>query len=416
MTDGGQPADPGQEGTAAGNVYNVSNGVKSVASGAFRGAEGIEKIVLPDSVTILSDGAFAGLTGLKQVNRPASLAYGDAALEEVRKEGAACPHAMEILRYEDLKKCEAPWFIGCTYCAECAALLDRGALKEPTGHRFARTAEDGDTVTLTCSVCRETKTISTAEYNVPMSDSDQARAEGEYAVVTEGLTAVQLLAQCPNGSLILDKKKNTVEAGARLCSGMTVLFPSSRSYTVVLYGDGDGDGVISPADARIALRRSVRLDEELAWRDKACHVINDGEAAVTSEDARLILRASVGMENASMFGKVAPPKPGENPSGQGEPTDTDPGGETPSDPGKEDPPAPSVKYRTGAYTCVSATGVYLRSQHYVGSSPMDIVNFGESVTVKEVFCDSSSGVDVCWGKITHRGVTGWVQLGYFEAF
>ena len=412
----------GGKGDGPDPVYSVSAGVKSIASGAFRGMELNGRLVLPEGLVILSDGAFDGLTGLKHVNCPSTLTYGDAALEEIEK-NAGCPHTTNVLRYEDLKKCEAPWFSGCTYCVECAALLDRGALKEPTGHRFAKTAENGDTVTITCSVCGKSKTITAAEYNTPLTDSDKARAEGEYVIITEGLTASQLLAQCPAGTVILDAEKHPVEGDANVGSGKTVLFPSSRSYTVVLYGDGDGDGAIAPADARIALRRSVRLDEAVAWRDKACHVINDGEAAVSSEDARLILRASVGLEDATAFGKVAPPQPGEDPSDPGKTTDTDPGenpgtdpgGETPSNPGKEDPPAPSVGYKTGAYVCVSPTGVYLRSQHNTGASPMDIINSGESITVKEVFCDSSSGRDVYWGKITHRGVTGWVQLEYFEA-
>ena len=64
-----------------------------------------------------------------------------------------------------------------------------------------------------------------------------------------------------------------------------------------LPGDVDGDGRISAADARLALRRSVGLEafEEGSAAFLACDVDFDG--AVSSADARLILRGSVGLED-----------------------------------------------------------------------------------------------------------------------
>ena len=65
-------------------------------------------------------------------------------------------------------------------------------------------------------------------------------------------------------------------------------------------GDVDGDGSITAADARLALRASVGLTEKGdVAKDSAgylaCDVDRDGK--VTSADARLILRASVGLED-----------------------------------------------------------------------------------------------------------------------
>ena len=173
------------------------------------------------------------------------------------------------------------------------------------GHRFVKTAEKGDSVILTCAVCRQTKTVPAAEYNVTLTDGDRAKAEGEYIIVSRGLTAAELLLQCPAGTVMRGADNLPVEGTAPVGSGMAVLFPGGRFYTAVVYGDADGDGEISPADARIALRRSVKLDEALAWRDKACHVIADGTALVSSEDARLILRASVGLEDPAAWRKTA---------------------------------------------------------------------------------------------------------------
>ena len=68
-------------------------------------------------------------------------------------------------------------------------------------------------------------------------------------------------------------------------------------------GDVDGDGKISSADARLALRRSVSLEDYPAGSAQylACDV--DGDKKASSADARLILRASVGLEDASKWQK-----------------------------------------------------------------------------------------------------------------
>ena len=58
-------------------------------------------------------------------------------------------------------------------------------------------------------------------------------------------------------------------------------------------GDVDGDGTVSSADARLALRRSVAL-EELTPRQLAAASVTGG-AAVTPADARVILRMAVGL-------------------------------------------------------------------------------------------------------------------------
>ena len=73
-------------------------------------------------------------------------------------------------------------------------------------------------------------------------------------------------------------------------------------------GDADGDGRLTSADARLALRASVGLKEPGdVEKDSAAYLACDvdGDGKVTSADARLILRASVGLEDASKFGKKA---------------------------------------------------------------------------------------------------------------
>ena len=70
--------------------------------------------------------------------------------------------------------------------------------------------------------------------------------------------------------------------------------------TTVVPGDVDGDGEVTAADARLALRAAVGLESYATGSREAlaCDVDRDGQ--ITSADARLILRAAVGLETLSV--------------------------------------------------------------------------------------------------------------------
>ena len=78
------------------------------------------------------------------------------------------------------------------------------------------------------------------------------------------------------------------------CCGVYALVDGSAE--VIRLGDVDGDGNITSADARLALRRSVKLEDYAEWSVpfRACDVDFDGNAS--SADARSILRVSVKLE------------------------------------------------------------------------------------------------------------------------
>ncbi|MCH5198133.1 MAG: hypothetical protein J1E34_04415 [Oscillospiraceae bacterium] len=86
---------------------------------------------------------------------------------------------------------------------------------------------------------------------------------------------------------------------------MAVLFMFSASANVL--GDVDGDNKITAADARLALRASVKLENYAPGSAKflACDV--DYDNSITAADARLILRAAVGLEN--IVEKPSKPEP-----------------------------------------------------------------------------------------------------------
>ena len=309
-----------------------------------------------------------------------------------------CAHENTVVKDADAEVCTKEHFTGRVYCADCGELLDEGAVLPPAGHRFRYIRQEADTVmhevivVVACEVCGLEKSIPLSEYNVPFADCERAFADGGFLIVREGFTAADVLVGSPADSVLLTADGVAAAADQLAGSGMTLLFPSSREYAVVLYGDADGDGVISPSDARIALRLSVHLEEHTDWLDKACHVQYDGKRAVTSADARLILRASVGLENAALFGK-SPAQPGATPT-DATPTDAAP--------------------QPGAYVCEWESGVNLRSDHSLDSQPLAVIQRGEAVTVKEIYADHESGETVLWGKILYRDSVGWSKLQYFK--
>ncbi len=80
---------------------------------------------------------------------------------------------------------------------------------------------------------------------------------------------------------------------------MTSLFSVFASENKL--GDVDGNGTITAADARLALRASVGLEKFSVKQIIAADV--DGKSGLTASDARLILRASVGLENLDKYNK-----------------------------------------------------------------------------------------------------------------
>ena len=343
----------------------------------------------------------------------------------------SCSHTNTVVRYADTEVCTKPHFTGCVYCADCGQLLDAGGVAPAEGHRFRYVRQEPDTVmrevvvVTECSVCGLQKRIPLSEYNVGYQGDKKTFADGKYLIVTEGLTPADVLAVCPEDSVLLTAEGGPAAGDQALGTGMTLLFPSSREYTVVLYGDADGDGVITPSDARFALRLSVSLEEHSELRDKACHVENDGKRAVTSADARLILRASVRLEDAALFGREPDPQatptdatptdatPTDATPTDATPTDATPTDATPTDATPTDATPTDAEPQPGEYVCQWKGGVNLRADHSKEASPVKVIPLGETVTVTEVCAETETGKTVYWGKITYQGETGWSMLRFF---
>ena len=75
--------------------------------------------------------------------------------------------------------------------------------------------------------------------------------------------------------------------------GQTLTAAVTVPEAIHLAGDVDGDGEVTAADARMALRAAVGMEELGEGAKRAADL--DGDGIVTAADARLILRAAVGL-------------------------------------------------------------------------------------------------------------------------
>lgn len=99
-----------------------------------------------------------------------------------------------------------------------------------------------------------------------------------------------------------DADGNYLSADDYLKTGDTLIyFDLIDLYTVVLIGDCDCDGRVTPADARIALRISVNLCEYTEAEKTYGAWDADFSQSIEPSDARLILRVSVGLDTFDEF-------------------------------------------------------------------------------------------------------------------
>ncbi len=150
--------------------------------------------------------------------------------------------------------------------------------------------------------CNDCKKYISGHVEIPklvpeFTDSKDAKESGNNIVSNNGLTVAQLLSQAGKGAVIKTSDGKSVENAALIGTGMVLTMADGSKKEIVVYGDVDGDGKISAADARQTLRASVGLEnfKEDSAKYKAAKRGNVDK--LSAADARLILRASVGLEN-----------------------------------------------------------------------------------------------------------------------
>lgn len=148
--------------------------------------------------------------------------------------------------------------------------------------------------------CNDCKKFISGHNEIPkteafFTDSENTKTDGSDILVNSGLTAKQLLSQASSYTVIRDMSGAVVNEDTLAATGMTLVLSDGKSFTLIIMGDTDGDGRISAADARNALRTSVGLEKMNDIQKKAADV--DKKDKISASDARLILRASVKLED-----------------------------------------------------------------------------------------------------------------------
>lgn len=150
-----------------------------------------------------------------------------------------------------------------------------------------------------CTMCGFVHMDNIRLYDTYTNNNWKLAIKDEMLTVCLGMTAQELVENVLEGAVVTDKDGNVLENNVPVASGMQVDFYFNEEkiaeITVVVKGDIDGDTKINAADARLALRASVGLEELSDWQYNAANV--ESETRIDAGAARCILRAAVGLAN-----------------------------------------------------------------------------------------------------------------------
>ena len=232
-------------------TVTVPTGVKIICDGAFGGCYGMEKIVIPSSVTQMGKDVFSKYAGNLVV-----YGYSDSCAQKYAKENGI---AFELLSKPDI---DPP-------------------TEEPTTEKQTDPVEpptDAPT-DLVIEVIDDTKTVT---------------VDGVSVLAAVGDVKVADVLSAARGAKLLDKSGNAVNGDMPLATGMKIVF-DNKTVEIAVLGDVDGNGEINVADARLALRQAVSLENLNGVYLFAGKVGGD---SVGVSEARKILRAAVGLDDS----------------------------------------------------------------------------------------------------------------------
>ena len=273
MQDYGWNCSPWYKNTSV-QIVIIQNDVTSIGIYAFSGCAGLASVTIPDSVTSIGNMAFSGCAGLASVTIPDYVtSIGDGAF-------TGCKGLTSVTVPDSVTS------IGDGAFANCAGLTSvkiGNSVAKIGGYAF------GGCAGLT---------------SVTIPDSVTSIGNGAFSNCA-GLTSVTI-------------PPSVTEIGGAAVPESTVIYGYAGSYAqqwaeendrafeviemepepAYALGDVDGNGKVESADARLALRASVKLEKDITEGTAAytaADVNNDGK--VGSDDARKILRVSVKLES-----------------------------------------------------------------------------------------------------------------------
>ena len=232
-------------------TVTVPTGVKIICDGAFGGCYGMEKIVIPSSVTQMGKDVFSKYAGNLVI-----YGYSDSCAQKYAKENGI---AFELLSKPDI---DPP--------------TEEPTTEKPTDPVEPPTDAPTDPV---IEVIADTKTVT---------------VDGVSVLAAVGDVKVADVLSAARGAKLLDKSGNAVNGDMPLATGMKIVF-DNKTVEIAVLGDVDGNGEINVADARLALRQAVSLENLNGVYLFAGKVGGD---SVGVSEARKILRAAVGLDDS----------------------------------------------------------------------------------------------------------------------
>ena len=121
-----------------------------------------------------------------------------------------------------------------------------------------------------------------------------AAESGVRAIATADGIDIAVIRRVLPAAKIVDNDGNEVSDNTHFATGMKIML-NGESVEIVVLGDVDGDGEINVADARLALRQAVSLENLNGVYLFAGKVGGD---SVGVSEARKILRAAVGLDDS----------------------------------------------------------------------------------------------------------------------
>ncbi len=273
-------------------------GTLGIAGYAFSSCGNMVSVSIPDSVTTIGEYAFLNCTGLSSVTIPGGVAtIGKSAF-------ANCDALSAVILREGVRKLGSQVFfhcvnLTCVTLPDSLTLIGFGAFSKCeslTDVYF--TGDEAQWAAIEVQASNDLLLNAEIHYNAKAPAESVKELDGSVYALPEQ-QAEALLALIGEGVSLLNADGSAAAADSKVGSGMVMVKPDGTKETVIVKGDNDGDGKITAADARTALRAAVELENLNEWQKNAS-LVGDGDN-ITAAEARLILRAAVGLETLKLY-------------------------------------------------------------------------------------------------------------------
>ncbi len=268
------------------------DGITKLNNFVFFGYKSLESVELSDGVTRIGDYAFCGCFNLKDIDIASTVSeIGGNAFDGCRLlESVRIPYSVTLIEGSAFKDCEGIKDVYChleeTEFAGIVVEYENDYLLNAEIHYLCPHNETKNTeaVAPTCSSLGYTAGVHCSKCLEFIS------GHKEIAKNTSNHINTKQVAEVPA----------TIESvgytAGVYCNDCKKYISGHEEIPVLcMPGDIDADGVISAADARLALRAAVGLESFDEAKKKTSDADCDG--SITASDARMILRASVGLED-----------------------------------------------------------------------------------------------------------------------